>query len=362
MTPTPPSSPGGSSLPPRHRPNLGDLAKGTTESDLWAFEEPAPSEGERPVVLPVSPAAGIPAPRDVDKTKARQMKDSSPPIKEAGHERIQINVSKSRVKSQTSGTLSGHSKPGSEFDDLEQWDEPAAGLAGDEIPREIEPASVAPSAPAEPAVAKIAAPPVAAPEDELDEFSPVVRENTTPVSLRPRLGLSKVERAGMVALLVILLIAAGVIFFHAIHRLPTESARLKANDFPVKGSHATILAAESYWRAPIMEGENVETFRRGTLLLPVVKLKASGGPAAIRVFFRNSDGQAIGDAVTRTIHAGTPLQVAATAGFEDVGMHAAYRTGQSKPWTIQVYEAASENSPVQDFKMLFELDVSTDRR
>jgi hypothetical protein len=54
--------------------------------------------------------------------------------------------------------------------------------------------------------------------------------------------------------------------------------------------------------------------------------------------------------------------VAATAGFEDVGMHAAYRTGQSEPWSVQVYEAPSEDTPGPAFKKLFEMNVSTDLR
>ena len=54
--------------------------------------------------------------------------------------------------------------------------------------------------------------------------------------------------------------------------------------------------------------------------------------------------------------------LAATAGFEDIGMHAAYRTGQSKSWSVEVREAPSEDSPVQDFKKLFEMSISTDRR
>ena len=89
---------------------------------------------------------------------------------------------------------------------------------------------------------------------------------------------------------------------------------------------------------------------------------SSGAPASIRVFFRNSDGEVIGDAVTRTLTPGPPLEVAATAGFEDVGMHAAYRTGQSKPWTVQVDEAPAADSPSSDYKKLFEMNVSTDRR
>ena len=58
----------------------------------------------------------------------------------------------------------------------------------------------------------------------------------------------------------------------------------------------------------------------------------------------------------------TPLQIAATAGFEDLGMHAAYRTGQSKPWTIEVLEAPSESAANAEFKKLFEINISTDRR
>ena len=70
----------------------------------------------------------------------------------------------------------------------------------------------------------------------------------------------------------------------------------------------------------------------------------------------------MGDAVTRTIKPGAPLQIAATAGFEDLGMHAAYRTGQSKPWTIQVLEGPSETAANAEFKKLFEINISTVRR
>jgi hypothetical protein len=43
-------------------------------------------------------------------------------------------------------------------------------------------------------------------------------------------------------------------------------------------------------------------------------------------------------------------------------MHAAYRTGQSKPWTIQVLEGPSETAANAEFKKLFEINISTDRR
>jgi hypothetical protein len=178
----------------------------------------------------------------------------------------------------------------------------------------------------------------------------------------PQFGLSPIERLGLAVLAALLLIGGGVVFFHTVLRLPTEAERVKSGDFPIKGQHVVIESADTFWRAPIRAGTGIETFRRGTQLLPVLTLTSSAGPGAVRLFFRNPEGQVMGDAVTRTLQPGVPLQIAATAGFEDVGMHAAYRTGLSKPWTIEVLEAASESSPKGDFKKLFEINISTDRR
>jgi hypothetical protein len=43
-------------------------------------------------------------------------------------------------------------------------------------------------------------------------------------------------------------------------------------------------------------------------------------------------------------------------------MYAAYTTGQGQPWTIEVYEAKAESAAGDDFKKLFELNISIDRR
>ena len=94
----------------------------------------------------------------------------------------------------------------------------------------------------------------------------------------------------------------------------------------------------------------------------MLELKVSGGPAMLRVHFRNEDHSVVGDAVTYTVKQGGKVQIPATAGFDDPGMHAAYRTGQSKPWTIEVFEASSDDASGSDFKKLFEMNISTDRR
>jgi len=179
---------------------------------------------------------------------------------------------------------------------------------------------------------------------------------------RPRSNLSGVERFGLLGLFVLLLLGGAVVVWFSLKGLPAASNSAKAGDFPMKGSHLTISNATSYWRAPIADGPKAEVFRRGTKLIPVVSLTVSGGPAAIRVFFRNSDKELVGDAVTRAYNGGTTFEAAATAGFDDEGMHAAYRAGQSKPWTMEVQEASSINSPSSQFKPIFEMEIAPNKR
>lgn len=359
MTTDPPSSASGSALPPRHRPNLGSLAKDTTELDLWSFDDEEPvTEGR--LGAPDKPSeSSLPPPRSTEKIKQRD--DAAPaPAPTAGgnNDQIKLNVGKPNPRLlQQTGFLAKSLKPGSEFDELEHWEEPEPEPVPPVMAQETkieqtipapEPVPVAESVP-EPSTPLL---------DDRDEFSPPPQGNSAPVPLLPRWGLSKFERLGLIALIGMLVIGGIAVFLATIGRLPTESSRLRSNDFPVKGKYLSIQSADSHWRTP-GDGESV---RRGTQLLPVVNFVASGGPAAIRIFFRNSDGERVGDPVTRSIQSGGKLQVAATAGFNDVGMHAAYRTGQNKPWTIEVLEAPSEDSPASAFVKLFEMNISTDRR
>ncbi len=260
------------------------------------------------------------------------------------------------VENDSVGLLTKSERAGNDFDELDHWDVPEVARPIPEIPAEK--FTSRPVEPPPPVFAEMPRPVVVPPADPQDEFSPVVPANATPVSLRPHLGLSMVERLGMVALTALLLIGGVLIYLNTINRLPTGTGRAKAADFPIQGQHLAIVSAHSHWRAPLA----ADTVRRGTQLIPVAELTSSGGPAAIRVFFRNDDGDLIGDAVTRFLQPGAKLQIAATAGFDDVGMHAAYLTGGGKPWTIEVFEAPTENTPGPDFKKLFEMDVASDRR
>lgn len=360
MTPKPPASSDGSSLPPRQRPNLGALAKDTTELDLWAFED-AESGAEEPTVPVARPAEPeIPAPRPGGRGKAGR-KEGDPeggdvphlPVVPAAKPSIKVNISMKRAKDSSPQELT---KADADFGDLDSWDEPGIEPVAAEPTEGAEVEEPAPVVVPEPVAEESAAP------EPSSEFEPVVRKNAAPVSLRPHLGLSKIERIGLAALVALLLIGAGVIYFNTISRLPKGADLAAANDFPIAGQHVTVDSAESYWRTPVTEGGNADTFRRGTLLLPVVSLGIGKGTGAVRVFFRDGNGELVGDAVTRAVRDGAKLDIAATAGFEDAGMYAGYRTGLGKVWTIEVHEAASENATATAFRKLFEMSIASDRR
>lgn len=377
MTPKTPSSSGGSDLPPRHRPTLGNLSQDTTELDLWAFDDEldaAEAQLEPPPVREPSRSSGrdLPSPREHSAEKRLEPEERTVAKLPPAADQIRMNVNKSRENLRPAGPSEVRSKTEGEFDDLEHWEDVPLAPEIDELPVDVIPEPIPPrKLPELPVEAAVEPPPEVARTpalaDELkpggdDEFSPVPRENAVPVSLRPHLGLSKIERIGLVGLLVCLLGGGAGIFMFSLNRLPRESERAKATDFPIKGSHLTITSAASYWRVPITEGSSPDTFRRGTQLLPVIELAVDGGPAALRILFRNEERAVIGDAVTRTVREAANLKIAATAGFDDLGMHAAYRTGESKPWTIEVYEAPSEDTAGTAFKKLFEMNISTDRR
>lgn len=337
--------------------------------DLWSFEddlEPdAPPSKPDVTLQPRGSANEIPAPRERRVTKVRE--PGSPlegPSPSNDGERIKMNVTKSRHFGQSGSQPTGVSRTEREFDDLEQWDDTPKGPQVDDLP----PAQV-PALEAEPELAEIspaaeAAVPVASTieESDDDEFSPVKRADARPLSLHPHLRLSKLERIGLIVLLSLLAAGGLATVVFSLNRLPTETARAKDNDFPIKGAMVEVDSAVSYWRMPITDGPSPEIVRRDTKLLPVLELQIRGGSGAVRVLFRDEDRTAVGDAVTHAVRGAGTLIIPATAGFDDMGMHAAYRTGGSKPWTIEVFEAASETAPGTDFKRLFEMNISTDRR
>lgn len=388
MCPSPPSSSDGPSLPPRHRPSLDDLARDTTELDLWAFDDdpemdevsPVPTrQGSAEIPAPRNPQPRVPKPAPADPLP----ESSAPPHKlPQPSELIRINVNKPKLGRPSAESLDVP-KSESRTNDRYQWEDlpadveiempppaPPVPFVQEMPPATPPPAEPLPVAPPEPVVAAaVPAPeplnpaaPDPTPRADEDEFSPSVPQDATPISLRPHLGLSKIERISLFSLLLVLVASAVVILTFSLSRLPTKPAFPALMDFPIAGKHVSIVSAETYWRAPVIDGPRPDTVRRGTALMPVIEMKLGAATGNIRVLFRNESGQPIGDNLTRVANPNETLVIHATAGFDDPGMHAAYRTDKSKMWKVEVFELPAGEDAGGIASKLFEMEVSPLRR
>jgi hypothetical protein len=204
---------------------------------------------------------------------------------------------------------------------------------------------------------------VSDPEPPGDEARVEENIKPEPKALLPGItSLSMVEKVAMSFLFAALALGATLAIIHFTNQVPTQPLIAEKIDYPIQGKLVEIKAASTYWRAPVTTGENADIVRRGTKLIPVLKLNLSSKSSAIRVFFRNEDGLVIGDGITRNVSGETEVSIAATAGFDDVGMHTAYRTGDSRPWVVQVFEGPDEAAPREEFSMILETEISTTLR
>lgn len=201
-----------------------------------------------------------------------------------------------------------------------------------------------------------------APSKFEEEFSPETRDANDQIPITPRLKFSVGEKLGMIVVVVLLIsIAVGIVVFSA-SKLPIQSSTKTNPDFPIKGEFVAIKSADTYWKRVEPGDANGSVVRLRTTLLPVLELSCGEGSGLVRVIFRDDKGISVGDNITRSVTPGGKLVIPATAGFEDPGMHAVYRTSDNKPWSIEVLESGSENVSVSEFRKLFEMDISTDLR
>lgn len=367
MTSPAPASPEESSLPLTPNLSLGTLVQDASEHDLWAFDEevePLDELGALRLVAPSPRGAepGIPAQRETYKDRALlRPEDQSAPRISIHEAQIQLHVNKPAAKPQLSTSLVERTTLEGDLDDIDQWDQVLVS-ANIEKPLTGGMVEAVPVPPAVETPLLVSDPQPQEKHAGKDEPVPAPLAAGGSAAVRPLSKVSMIERMGMLFLLVVLLAGGGAMLVFSLNSLPTERQRVRENDFPVKGAYLTIDSAASYWRAPIMEGALMDTFRRGTQLLPELQLSVRDGPAMLRIYFRNDDRALIGDAVTIKVRKGDTLKIPATAGFDDLGMHAAYRTGESKPWTVEVLEAPVDDASGVAFKKLFEMNISTDRR
>jgi hypothetical protein len=356
MSAEPPSSSG---LPNRSRPVLSDLSKETTEGDLWNLDDDEPAA---PKHQPTPPPEG-PKPRGGQRETPGI---TTPP------------VSRGKPPAEPVHPLAPRGERPvvpDEIGDLDELDEPAEEevvvmIVPDDAVEDL-PAPVKTTAPA----AKTGPAQTPAPEPEI----PAVPENkprpaappaSRPAPTRPR--MNRREALGLALFAFVLLVAAIWVITRFFGQIPMKSEFVEGPDFPVKGEHASLANAETFWRVPLRDGASRDVARREVVMIPVleIELDPEGSPSgALRVVFRNGQGEPVGDSITRSFSAGrfdasgnAKAAFPATDGFLDQGTFNAYRTGKGDPWTAEVLEGPSVDAPASSFKKLAPIPVLPLRR
>ncbi|MES2996212.1 MAG: hypothetical protein V4733_05310 [Verrucomicrobiota bacterium] len=175
-----------------------------------------------------------------------------------------------------------------------------------------------------------------------------------------RRSLTRSEILATVVLALLLIGAGAAAYYFSIHRIPAEEN--VTVDYPVKGTQLTVVSANTYWRTPATTGENPDRVRRGTALIPAVRLTFEKPGGAVRVIFRNDAGESVGDLLSRNVTATGPMVISGTAGFDHLALHAAYRTENRKQWTAEIFEGPDENAPAASFQKLLTVPVSARRQ
>ncbi|WP_367873462.1 hypothetical protein [Luteolibacter sp. Populi] len=351
MPADPPSNTGS---PDRSRPVASDLNKETTEGDLWNLDdEPAEKPARRPSTPRGSPKPAAESnPEEAAKKLVHRM---TPPRQD---ER-KVNLGKIEPP-----------EPRDEIGDLEEHQDDNE----------------------EEAVL------IVLPEDEVEEFAPLAEtgveeepatkpaEEAGPRQNRPRpeapaaspaasfriLRPQPRELLGLAAVAFLLLLGVIWVLSRFFAQLSFQSPHTQAPDFPVKGNQAAIVSAETFWRAPVREGANIEKVRRDVAMIPVMDITldpATSSQGALRLEFRNDRGEKIGDVITRGFQGGRfhasgdpKISIAATDGFSSQGDFNAYLTSDAPPWTVEVREGSSIDGGSASFKPLAIVPVLRSRR
>jgi len=330
-------SPAPDSNTPKNPPASGSSPAKGTETDLWDFDSDEPETTEPKKTDKKAESPGIPS---------RRVRESPIQSKKPKERHIDPPVTETMV-------------PETDVDPPVTKKEPA------KAPKP----KGSPAAKQKPTPVRKPATEPESPEPYVSESNPSESESESAPSTETRnpwhaflSSLSKSEKTGISVLLAILALGATLAIVHFSTRVPTRSVLSENLDLPLEGKLVKVTAISTYWREPITTGDNPDVVRRGTKLIPVVKVKIEAKSAAIRVLFRDQEGLVIGDPINRTFSGNAELRIPATAGFDDIGMHAAYRTGESPPWIVQILEATESSASIDNFKMLLETEISTDIR
>ena len=352
MPADPPSNTGS---PDRSRPTASELSKETTEGDLWNLDD---EPEERPTPKPSPPPAAGSRGTEGDSTSAKSVQRGKAPVR-AAERKTGLAKEPGDTTAEPAvdeiGDLDESPEDGGQEAVLivvdEEAETPSDPATRDELRNEPE------ETPAEPAPRQNRPRPA---------VPPAPGENYRFPKPNPR------ELIGLGAFAFVVAAAAIWVITRFFTQLSFEDSHLSAPDFPVRGQHAAIRSAETFWREPIREGPNRDSAKREVIMIPVVQITLAPEASALGVLwvnFKNDRGETVGDPMIRSFKGGSfqpagsaTLAIAATDGFIDEGAFNAYRTSDQRPWTVEILEGPSAEGDSDSFKPLTVIPILPLRR
>jgi len=198
-------------------------------------------------------------------------------------------------------------------------------------------------------------------EDGIDSAE-TMSDLTTPTLVRKKDGwtekkekqppLTIIEKISLLAVVACLLGAAGWAISTFYRDAPQGKLIIFHEDYPAKGNKVSIEEVETWWREPIRTGKDADVgVVVGANLIPCARIKISGGSStSLRVTFRDSDQQLVGDTINLLIENGKFVQtnsdeisIHSTAGFENPSRINSYDNEDINPWSLAIIEENSDD-------------------
>ena len=339
-----PEEPETPATPRRHRPRLSDLAGDTLENELWNLDDDSEPSHPEVEVRPRKHRAefeqsdtsepDVPAAEETDFSAGEKVEaPAEAPIEP-------------RASKKTTSSKAKHDFPLREREGEIELEEGEASTGDSSKPA----AAPAPAAESLPEAESAEAPAT----EETTEGGEA--EATAPASGNPP---AKLEKIGLISLGGVLL-GIGIWWLTGLlSSVRTTNLDEGFPDLPAKGEFTEISNIVSFWRKPVREGASADVATADTVYIPVVEITLEESQSGVlRVIFRDSEGNFIGDTITRSFSGGNfndtgsdTAEFAATDGFHQASAFNDYRVGDDR-WTAEIFEGPSVNAAGSRFTQI----------
>ncbi|MGB6221892.1 hypothetical protein [Haloferula sp.] len=352
-------------IPGRHRPQLSELSKETTEEDLWDLEGEFFDDEATPesVAQPEAPSEEKTEDSLEPKESRKSEKSKEAPPSKGSASQTQPKDSAKSASSESSSIRSPRS--------VDPKTRPKPPKASRQIgPRPMDPKSMGATPEPEPAPSG-STPTPKEEEDSLPEAESKPHSNpgTTTDTPSESKDTRKSEKLGLVILGVVFLGLAIWWVSSLFSSIPTTRLGDDQPDFPIEGRFSKVTTAETYWREPRRDGDQADKARSEVVFIPVLSVTLDDSQTGVlRAIYRDEENNFVGDSISQSFalgmfdSSGNPtVEFPATDGFQTSGDFNGYRVGD-KRWTVEVFEGPSSDAPGSEFKLLFSSPISTNRQ